>query len=256
MAALVSPLTKVSKAGEVYERRPEVERQLSELAGDGFALEPNALGNRNRNSDGYILDETLVFLMRRAIRNGDTTAADACFLELHRRFSLLLRKFRKWFGDKKDEFDDLCSEATVALLAALSDIDSDRADYAQVRFGDYAMTLTNDKMKPVVRRWEQKADLFSELEGEPGEDDLKVLEALLVSNDRPADVRLVAREAIRRLPDPIRTAAILHFAEGVPIESNDPEIITISKIFKKDPRTIRNWFAKARTLLSNDGGQL
>ena len=67
--------------------------------------------------------------------------------------------------------------------------------------------------------------------------------------------RLMLREGLLLLPEPIRTAFVLHHYDGWQIESNDPQAPTIAKHFGKTPRTIRNWMAQAEAILESWRGE-
>ncbi len=249
----ISPLTKVSKTGEVYTRRPEVEQQLQELALNGFAFDENALNNRERNSDGYIYDETLVYLIRIAKEAGDDQILNTLYIELDRRAGLLLGKFRReLFPDDPAGFDDFKQDIAMALLTKIIDTESDAGDYAQVNFGDYLLRVAHDTRKGVFRRLRQRPVLFGDVrpwddgEGEPFENQI-------TGPGSRIDDALAAREAIALLPEKIKLAAAMYYLDGWQIESNSPSFGTISGYFGVSGRTVRNWLAEARRILSEQG---
>ena len=48
----------------------------------------------------------------------------------------------------------------------------------------------------------------------------------------------------------------LHYLEGIQIDSQDSQKITIAKIFNKSEKTIRNWLSKAEEILVDYRGEL
>jgi DNA-directed RNA polymerase specialized sigma24 family protein len=237
----------------VYARRPEVERQLLEIAGNGFALDPLALNNRDRNSDGYIYDETLVYLFRRARNDGDDDLLNGLYAEIDRRALLLIGRFRReLFSDDPAGFEDFRQDIAMAILRKILDTDSDDADYAQVNFGDYLLRVAHDTRKAVFRRLRQRPQQFGDMRpwedeaGEPFEDTLR--------DARPhVDDVLAARAAIASLPPNIRLAAAMYFLDGWQIKSNLPSVGTISGYFGVTGRTVRNWLRQARDVLMEQG---
>lgn len=249
----ISPLTKVSKTGEVYTRRPEVETQLRELAAHGFALNRNALSNRDRKSDGYIYDETLVYLFRLTRENGDEDLLNELYIELDRRVGRLIGKFHELlFADNPEGFDDFKQDIAMALLKKLLDTDSNKADYAQVNFGDYVTVVANDRKKAEIRRLRQRPALFGDLRPWK-EEDTEPVENTFRDGRPRVDDALAARAAIAQIPDNIKLAAVMYFLDGWQIESNSPHIATISGYFNVSGRTVRNWLAEARRILSEQG---
>lgn len=62
-------------------------------------------------------------------------------------------------------------------------------------------------------------------------------------------------DGLRALSEPYRAAFILRYYAGWPIQDRDPTVPTISRHFGKDPRTIRNWLAKAEEELERWRGE-
>jgi DNA-directed RNA polymerase specialized sigma24 family protein len=87
-------------------------------------------------------------------------------------------------------------------------------------------------------------------------------DALSVSLDAPeitlqSQVREVAldldvRVALRKLPDSQRRAAWLHWAERIPVESNDPREPTVATLMRKSGRMVRKYLRAARATLKTD----
>ena len=64
------------------------------------------------------------------------------------------------------------------------------------------------------------------------------------------DRTMLYREGLATLDEPHRTAFVLRYYAGWPIEDSDPTVPTISRHFSKTPRTIRNWMNAAEATLA------
>ncbi len=243
----ISPLTRVSTTGELYTRRPEVEGQLQDLARNGFAFDLNALNNRDRDSDGYLYDETLVYLFRRAVAIDDSTI-EPLYTEINRRTMLKLRKIqRDYFESDPNAFEEFSEDVCGRLLRKLLDIGSNSADFAQVMFGRYVVRLGMDVIKKMKRSI--VIEVLEPLEG--GGDPIDLLFA---ANDLPEIDRILIGEALSELRPQVRRAAILRFTYGLPVETNPPSAWSVSVQMKVTGRTVRNWLREAVQVLAEFEG--
>src|SRR5215204_433998 len=78
---------------ELYLRRPEVELQLKKIMSFDIKEILAVLCNKNKNSDGYLFDETIVYLLREAQIRQDNLTIETLYLELNSRVLRLLKKF-------------------------------------------------------------------------------------------------------------------------------------------------------------------
>lgn len=245
----IRPLTKVNASGEPYYRRDEVEEQLREavcLSADEIS---HRLAFPNKATPGYLFDETLVYLFREAHRREDLIMQNLIYDHLAVRVEMLLRKHASQVDVSKRE--DFIQGLHLKLLKKISDHGSDKADYAQVMFGDYVTTLANsDKRGFWNRKNKDSRNVEIDAPNEEGHDFDPRDESL--SHEDIATLN----DALGRLPADTATAYLMHFRDGIQIESGDPDEPTVARHFGVSGRTIRNWFAKAvRTLASDDGGE-
>jgi DNA-directed RNA polymerase specialized sigma24 family protein len=245
----IRPLTKVKKSGEKYYRREEVEEQLPEAV----RLSPSEVSERlklpNKDTVGYLYDETLVYLLREAHRREDLTMVNHIYSELAVRIDRLLLKQSNQV--KIENAEDFKQEVHGRVIKKIFDLDSDKADYAQAMFGDFVTTeAQTEKHKHWRKAEKEKRHAEIDAPNEHGHDLDPSYEGL--SPEQEA----IILNALGKLPDEVATAAILNFIDGYQIESKDPDEVTVSKIMGVTGRTIRNWFTKAvRTLNSIDGGE-
>jgi DNA-directed RNA polymerase specialized sigma24 family protein len=93
-------------------------------------------------------------------------------------------------------------------------------------------------------RWEGQHIAEPPSDPDNDEDRLDVSEWVADTSVSPEGWALL-KDALKGMPAPARSAFILHRAYGLPIESNDPAELTVSRYFGKTSRTIRNWLRSA-----------
>ena len=102
---LIKPLTKKSRDGVRYTCRPDAELQIEK----SLSLEKTQIlamlsGNKRRDEADFLLDETIVYLLREAKTSGDGNFIETLYLELNRRIGKLLSKFRGNFQQNLADF--------------------------------------------------------------------------------------------------------------------------------------------------------
>ncbi len=246
----IAQLTKRKANGELYFRRPEVQIQLNRIMELSAEQIFSRLGLPNREHPDYLLDECLVYLVRHMRKAGDQYGLERIYVELNRRFWLLIHKSSTGFQDK-EEIKDIGQDVERVLLTKIFDTDSDKGDYAQVNFGDFVVTELKGRIKRSWKRQnieqtferldEPKEDSYGEQLVAPGLDNLTMEEVT---------------QNIELIPEKTREAAILHYVEGWQIESMDLNEPTVSRQMGVSSRTIRNWFKEAKEILKqSEGGE-
>src|SRR5687768_11899058 len=100
-SAEVKKLTKRKKeTGELYARRPEAELQIGKVLSMNTDKILQFLKIRERGDAEYLLDETIVYLLRNS-RGSESFRIDL-YRELNRRIWGLLKKFYKRFKTHTD----------------------------------------------------------------------------------------------------------------------------------------------------------
>src|SRR5947209_17804099 len=152
----VRPLTRHANTGSLYERSPEVEAQLRRV----LALEETEVMKalqHDYKSDAHIKDEALCYLIRERLREGSYESADAFAEILLRRCAKTIERRIERRGVEERHREDCVGEIATDLLTALFDIDSDRSDFAQVRFGLYLEKLSNGPLNRFLRLQDRKS---------------------------------------------------------------------------------------------------
>ena len=246
----VKPLTKRKReTREFYARRPEAELQIGKV----LSLEPaqiyELLKNRQRDAADYLLDETIVYLLREPQR--EENFRETLYAELNRRIWKLLKKFYARFNDPAD-FEDFGQKVELAILKKIFDMNSDSADYAQVNFGDYVIKTAKVAWRDELVKIKQETDLFYTNREEAGEEEnySSSIENSIESANEATDYTLMLKEGLAKLPPNIMLIAEL-LLDGWQIESKDEKEPTISKKLGVSSRTIRNWLKEGRIILAD-----
>lgn len=247
-SAEVKKLTKRKKeTGECYTRRPDAEWQIENISWLENVKILELLKIKQRETDNYLLDETIVYLLRDS--NIDNNFREDLYLELNRRLWKLLKKFRKNFNNQAD-FEDFGQKVEVAILRKLFDYATNSADYMEVNFGDFVIKTAKVVWRGELVKIIKEKDLFYSQREDDDENYANFLENNVKLNDAPADYTLMLKEGLTRLPPHIMTVAEL-LLDGWQVESKDETELTISKKLKVSSRTIRNWLKEARTILAD-----
>ncbi len=246
----VVPLTKRSGEGKLYERRPDVEAQLLEIA----ALPQKEIFSRlsfpNRETPGYLYDETLVYLARQAHVNGDEAAVEQIYIEINKRFWVLIRKSSKRCEDPND-LQDFGQDVEYVLISKIFDTNSDKGDFAQINFGSFIVRELKSRLKGYNKRRKIERD-FEKID-EPTENSHGFQVPAKGFNDLEMQE---LKQILNGFPENIREAVILHYLEGWQIESQDENEPTVCRKLNVSSRTIRNWFKEVRIKLEeNKGGE-
>ena len=244
----IKKLTKRKKAtGELYARRADAELQISDV----LCLENpqilELLKIRQREAENYLLDETIVYLLREP--ETDTAFRETLYSELNQRLWRLLKKFAKNFKNQAD-FEDFGQKIELAILRKIFDFETNSADYAQVNFGDYVVKTAKVVWRGELVKINKEKDLFYTQREDEDDDFSNSIENNLKSNDKLTDYTLMLREGLAKLPPHIMTVAEL-LLDGWQIESKDERELTISKKLDVSSRTIRNWLKEARAILAD-----
>ncbi|MGH9948051.1 MAG: hypothetical protein ACRD6X_12745 [Pyrinomonadaceae bacterium] len=242
----LEPLTRTTRAGETLRRRFEVEEQIKEaLALDAEALEQR-LSVRDYWAAGFIKPEAIVYLIRRSLDACDEDSVNRLSTALVGQLTRMITGKVRILSPNLRE--DCHSEIVVRVFEEIVDLSTNRADYAQVSFGDW---LEKRALDSIRKCWKENTQsqitdsLTSEDEG--SDEDAAGPEGrdFRSSALRPEEYGLFIDKALSVLKDNEREAFIMrHFWEWE-IENADPSIPTISTRFVKSARTIRNWLASA-----------
>jgi len=254
--AVVTPLRKRRLDGELYKRDPKIEALIAELA----ILPRDALIARaeisKRSDPGYISSECLVYFIRTSRHDNN----DVWFERLYRiLFARVLRSLPKAESpDGKTEsltrgaIRDKVVGRFVELLAADRAAYVDKLDFFEIRFDGALASLRRDAQEAAWRDEnrlrpleydEESGELSPEVEAAAG-----AYDPFAGSDfDDPA-YRLRLDAAIEALPE--EQGRIVHMLrQGCPIDSKEPDAMTIAKALGRSEKTVRKYRDKAFAVL-------
>lgn len=251
--ALAKPLTRSTKAGTPYVRPPEVEAQLEELLHASADEQLARAKTTDENSPQYVAHECLVYLVREAALADDSERYHAFAAALLKRVTRGIERKLRALGVADDDVEDVYQEVVCAMMTAI--LEGSAGEYFQVRFRSALYRQLVKRCDQYARRRrrrsrnEQSLDAPAESsDGGDGEDAATFGELLESGEDVAADVerRLLIPEALQAITNPQhRKAFVLHHYYGWQIESADPAEPSLSQLFDRTPRMVRNWLGTA-----------
>jgi hypothetical protein len=232
-------------------RLPETDAAIRNTLGLDWSDFLERMKISDQKDPRFIKEEVLVFLLRAGIAGGAQAAADEISRMIFKRVEKQIEKYARtsFFEGKIDKLyiEEAVGDMLGDLFIKISDIDSDKGDFAQIRFGMFLKTLCFDRLKTYKRR-SRKDDqslFLDEIDPETNQPTELEDESFSLSEEEKQSLK----NGLMILPEPHRTAFVLRHYEGLQIESNDPDEWTISSHFSKTSRTVRNWLKHCEELL-------
>lgn len=243
------PLTRRNANQNVYQRLPEVEAQIAECARlehlDLLALLPH-----DYQDSRHIKDETLCYLIReRLYENRGAEANDLIQVLLERHAGTINR--RVCGNVEARHAEDCIREITTNLLMQIFNLETDKGDFAQVRFGLYFERLTTEAIKK-FHLLERRERMMSEPRARDDDtNDFDKLDSLTDEKTMPLEKRLMMRDALNSLAPELREVFVLRHYDDWQIEAASPDEPSISRYCQVTPRTVRNRLKQAEAELQN-----
>lgn len=251
----IRPLAKRTQDGAPYRRQEHVTSQIGEFS----SLEDPALLQRaaiaRREAPDSLLEETLAYFLREAVYAGREDLVNQLAEHLLRRCSITVRRQLLRQGVSAANLDDAAQDVIGMLFGQIVDLGSDQGDYFQVRFFDALASLSAKTAARYLRLQRRQAAAVAL----DGDDDAEAEESNALTPQVSEQNRLyppptgedlaLVRVALGTLEPHIRQAFMLSHYYDFPTESNDPTVPTLSAMFGKTPRTIRNWLTRAEEQL-------
>lgn len=244
---MVRPLRKIKLDGTLYRRRPAVEAEIQELT----AISTTELERRasigSRTEPDFVSPEALVHFVRNS--GAGTHRERLTERLLHRVFRLAPRAEESDGATvsltKTNIRDDVVDHFVDLLLSDQAAYD-DRLDYYEINFNS---AIAKDRKDASDRHW--KRENRSEELGADEHEISDVMEVAIGGYD-PFDTheldkknyRLRLDEAIDSLPE-LQRRIVEMWRQEIPIDSQDPSVVTISKALDKSEKTIRTHRDKA-----------
>lgn len=243
------PLTRRNRKRELYLRLPEVEDQIA------VALQLDVTDLLERASisghklKGFFQEECLVYMIRHYYLAENHKVVSKLFeLLMSRCIGFAYERLVSLGEDKKDE---AYREVIKHLVDNILEFETGKGDYFQVRFWVGLERLAISEFGRQLRIIKEDQDLVS-LDNMCNEEDRGLLKDMPDTSLSQEELTL-CKDAIGTLKDPQRTAFLLRYYHGWPIESKDANCESISSYYDVDPRTVRNWLSQAEKDLQKWG---
>lgn len=226
----VKPLTKICKrTGEAFFRPDEVTNDIIRFL---------KLLNENAHIElSSFKCETLVYMYREKFYDDEEMTGKIWEILSEKVLKVLTAK--KEFFEEDADFDDFFGDIQLKLIKRISDLKSNSADFAQVNFYEYVKSLMLNEMRLQQKHYNRFVPM------ETTNDDGEIIPFELPDNAISPEKELVLKRAVAALPSSIKEVFVLYHFDGWKIHSNDPEEITISFLYGKSEKTIRNWIRQA-----------
>jgi hypothetical protein len=248
------PLTKRTKDGNLYRRPSEIEGALERILALGREEILAAVAVQDRSRPDFVPSECLLHLVRKTASDNNERYFERLYVALMRRVDRALPRAEHRMGDNvgldvtRGKIRHQVRDRFEELLVRDRQGGEDRLDIFEARFN---FSLARLRATARAKAWREEARQTPlGPDGEDGELSLEVETAagsLVLPNlekwDDPS-YRSRLDAAIRSLPsEQSRIIAMLRI--GIPIDSNDPNVVTISKLMGCVEKTVRNRAKKA-----------
>ena len=252
---------RISGDGTCYSRLPHIEAALEVLSGLPWGDLVERARVTNRSDPLYVPSECLLHIFRNAGRQQTLSPElERMFLILRRRVLSALPAVLQYApGDKQPSESASAAEIQEAVLFRFQQLlcedrinYNEDLDFFEVRFDQAVARLRLSARRKVKRHEDRSEPLFSK--EEPADLTVEVESALVrlqqdpVENLEAADYRRRLFVAIDTLPEKERRVIEL-LLQDIPIESQDPNAITIARIVGCSEKTVRNRRDRAFNML-------
>jgi len=259
---MLTPLRKRRLTGELYTRDPKMEAllvELSSLSRDDMIVRAAISG---RSDPSYIPSECLVYFIRASRTDNRETWFERLYKILTARVLRSLPKAENADGKTESLTRGIIREKVfsrfVGLLAADRTEYSEKLDYFEVRFDGALASLRRDAQEQAWRDENRSTPL--EYDEETGEISPEMERAaghfdpFAKPNIDAEAYRRRLTAAIEALP-PEQSRIIEMLRQGFPIDSKEPDVMTIAKALGRSEKTVRTYRDKAFATLRASLGQ-
>lgn len=249
---LIKPLRKRTLEGKLYQRDPKIEAKLIELA----ALPRQELAERcgigRRDNPNYVPSECLLYFVRESRADNSDAHFEQLYKLLASRVRSCLPKAESADGRTESLTRGAIRDKVFGRFVELLSRDRreyfEKLDFFEIRFDAALKRLRLDAQEQAWRDENRSVALeFDEDTGEPSPEVERAagsFDPFAEAEMDGSDYRSRLDAAIDTLPrEQIRIIEMLR--QGIPIDSQDAEAVTIAKALGKSEKTIRTHRDKA-----------
>ena len=244
----ITPLRKTNENGDLYTRPPKIEAKLAELAALSREEVLEMCKIRQWNDPSYIPSECVLYLVRACREDDRSVYFERLYTVLAERVFQSLPKAEGGGGKTLSLTASRIREAAfdkfVEMLVGDRSVYAEKLDYYEVRFNHAMAAMRADAQREILP--DAKRSALLEVDQETGVLSGKVERAdesfdpFNPAKLRSADYRSSLDAAIDALtPDHRRIVEMIRLE--IPIDSQEPNVLTISKVLKKSEKTIRTY---------------
>jgi hypothetical protein len=233
--------------GSAYTRPPEIEAAIDEALSLDAETRLARAEILDRKAPGFLPKEALVYLIRDTKRVDDQTTLAKLFTILARRCeATLAQQVPDSYPHAQDIRADTLSELGELVAIDETSTDAHRLDYFEIRFESAFLRHWQTIARRYLRRRKQEI-----IAADPDNPLRKPVEGTLASNgeQEPAVLHKEQMALFNRAQPDDRKLLCLRFCNEIKVESNDPDEVTLAKIYGVGGRTIRNRINAAVTQL-------
>lgn len=231
--------------GAVYFRPEAIEAKLEELELLSRDLVLDRCQILNREDPDYIPSECILHYVRQCRRDNNEAWFEKFYAIVLERAARALPRSQNAAGTQvsaaQAEINEKVLDAFNFLLSSDRNEYSEKLDFFEIRFAAAMARLRLDAQRTVWRREKRTETIDDPETGELSEDAEKALGAYNPFENKEIELqddRLRLDGAIDLLP-PLQARIIQMLRKGIPIDSQDPNVETISKALGKSEKTIR-----------------
>lgn len=248
---LITPLKKLTEDGISYVRPPEIERALEALSKLPIEEVARRASITDDKDPDYVPSECILYFVRQSRLQGDTAPYCDLFVALRERALRAVPVFdhrvkgltNPGNSMRQTDVQDFVLQKFQELLCLDRAKYEERLDYYETRFNAALAALRMTAQRSVTRResylepMQYEGDTLA-LSGEM-EKAIAHLKSTNSTSPEDSDYRFRLLAAIKTLPPPERQVVEL-ILQGIPIDSKDKNVMTITKTLGCAEKTVRN----------------
>lgn len=141
---------------------------------------------------------------------------------------------------------DIVRDVYARLVETVLDGTPDTPDFLEARFGLKIKQWTIDSVRSLLRRSGHLVPLEERHQADREESTWRVEQEEARAAEFGERLTIVTGRILGSFPRRVQQAFVQHFFEGIVIESDRKDVVTIASLHAVSGRTVRTWFAQVR----------